>query len=450
MKTLRFLLFAALISSGCGITITPPASPGGPPLAQPEVPATPPEIPAVSRVALTILDKDRKTVPGLECSLTPDESIPAICVIEGVQTFYDIPSTRIGWGGTLRAYADGWKSVERRVIIGTDGSLHDENDKPFEVILEPNVKLPRLVTVGQYFRLETGERFTWIGASQFNLLNRFRNGEDITPILTQLRDLRFNAVRVFTVYDICPTGAGCQAIGRSAPTPDLYAAIPYFAAKLASYGLYAELVGFTGPYGLIPTDEAKVQHWESLMAASQGLPNITLELVNEYDHPANVGIPISRLRRPTGNISSHGSGTQDQEPLKPFWDYATYRPGSGNEWMRKVAHNGMEDVADKYNIVTVANETTRFPDNDGNAQHAFDAAAGAALLSAGAVYHSVEGKSSVPWTGVSLEAAKAWAQGANSVPLHCQGQGYRRTDDPTFLRTYSRGADPACTVRIQR
>jgi hypothetical protein len=267
------------------------------------------------------------------------------------------------------------------------------------------------------------------------------------PVLAQRRDVGFNTLRVFTVYDICPDGNGCQAIGRSEPSPALYAAIPSFMRLLARYGLYAELVAFTGPYPLLPSDDAKVTHWESLLAASAGLSNLTLEMVNEFDHPANAGLPVARLRRPAGIVASHGSATQDQTPLLPLWDYATYRPGGGPEWVRKAAHNGWEDIAEKFNIPTVSNETTRFPDADSNLEHAFDAAAGMALLSAGGTFHSVSGKASVPWQGVELEAARAWTAGARSVPLACQGQPYSRPDDPAFLRVYRRGS---CEVRIRR
>jgi hypothetical protein len=312
---------------------------------------------------------------------------------------------------------------------------------------EQIVALPRLVPDGQYLRLENGQRWTWIGASDFNLLARFVRGEDIRPVLEQRQAAGFNALRVFTVYDICADGNGCQPIGRSEPVPALYAAIRPFMSLLARYGFYAELVGFTGPYPLLPTDDAKVAHWEALLAASVGISNLTLELVNEYDHPANVGLPVERLRRPAGIVASHGSATQDQLPLLPLWDYATYRPGAGPEWMRKVAHNGMEDVADRFGAATVANETTRFSDNDDSVDHAFDAAAGAALLSAGATFHSVGGKNSRLWEGRELEAARAWGQGARSVPLACQGLPYSRPDDPAYLRIYRRGP---CEVRIRR
>lgn len=421
-----------------------------PPVVVPPVVEPPPAAPV--RVALTIRDAVRNPVPGLACTLTPDQAAAIPCEVDGLQTFYQVARERIGWGGYVQASAEGFDAAGPvRVRIGEGGALLDDAGDPFEITLSPaRVTLPRLVPRGQYLQLETGERWTWIGASSFNLLNRFRRGEDIEPVLVQLEALGFNAVRVFTVYDICPTGNGCQAIGRSEPTADLYAAVPGFAKSLARHGLYAELVAFTGPYGLLPTDADKVAHWARLTQAARGLSNLTLELVNEFDHPANKGLPFDKLPRPAEVLASHGSGAQDSTPVLPVWDYATYRPGSGGEWMRKTAHNGMEDVGDRYGVPTVTNETTRFPDNDSNPAHAFDAAAGAALLSAGAVFHSVSGKAGLPWGPVEYEAARQWAAGARSVPLSCQGQPYRRTDDPNFLRVYSRGSDPACTVRIRR
>lgn len=395
--------------------------------------------PTVVRVAVTVLDPQRQAVPGLGCVLHPDEGDDLPCTYNGVQAVFSLPARHLGHGADLTLGADGFTAFAGRVVLSAD--------LPEVTLTREVVALPRLVARGAYFARETGERWTWIGASSFNLLNRFRQGEDIEPVLTQLQGLGFNAVRVFTVYDICATGQGCQAIGRSEPTPDLYAAIPGFSRALARHGLYAELVAFTGPYALLPSDDAKVQHWESLIAATGGLSNLTLELINEADHPANAGVPLARMRRPSGVLASHGSRTADEEPVPPPWDYATYRP-AGGEWHRKVGHNAME-VGDAWQVPVVANETIRYPDNERSPERAFDAAAGGALLTAGSVFHSVSGKASVPLSGAEVEAARAWVAGARSVPLDCQGQGYRHLDDGPFLRVYQRGSDPACIVRIR-
>jgi hypothetical protein len=151
-------------------------------------------------------------------------------------------------------------------------------------------------------------------------------------------------------------------------------------------------------------------------------------------------VPLDRLRRPTNKIASHGSAVQDAPPMLPVWDVAQHRPGSSQEH-RKVGHNSMSDVADVYNVPAFCNETKRRPDNDSDINHAYDAAAGAALLCAGSFFHSPGGKTATLWNGLELELAQAWADGARSVPLEYQtGQYIHRTDleGGEILRAYAR------------
>lgn len=68
--------------------------------------------------------------------------------------------------------------------------------------LPPVVDLPRLVVNGAFFALATGERWTAIQCSDFNLLNRWQHGEDIVPVLEQRRAAGFNLLRVWTLYDL--------------------------------------------------------------------------------------------------------------------------------------------------------------------------------------------------------------------------------------------------------
>jgi hypothetical protein len=148
------------------------------------------------------------------------------------------------------------------------------------------------------------------------------------------------------------------------------------------------------------------------------------------------------MQRPAAPIvASHGSSVQDSLPLQPYWDYATFHPGGGDDWPAKAAHEGMSKVADPGHVPVIANETTRFPDSDRSLAHAHDAAAGAALLSAGACYHSIHGKNGELWTGVELDAARAWAEGARSVPLEFQAGAYVHRQDletADVSRAYSR------------
>lgn len=435
-RTLFTTIVFLLLSWGCTRRITQP-------------PIEPP-VPDPIRSAITVLDENRAAVPGLTCTLQPDAGYsPIACDYNGIQAVFMVPANRLGWGGELILTAPEFLPIVKRVIIEPD---------ILEVTMYPDVKpLPALRARGQYIEQTDGQRWTYIGATDFNLLARYVHGEDITPILQQRSEVGFNVLRIFTAFNVCPDsrderGNYCQPIGRLVPSELYYDKLESFLKLLAKYNLYAELTGFAGKWDRNASDDEMVAHWINLISHVCGQPHfVFVELANEWNHPANAGVPLDRMSRPSCSSAmfSNASAIQDSEPRLPVWDYATYRPGSGPEWPRKVAHNAMEDVADPHRIPAVANETTRVPDNDNNEAHVFDAAAGAALLSAGATFHSVSGKNSSLWQGVELNLARAWAAGARSVPLRCQGEFYRRTDDFTFLRTYSRGTDPACTVRIR-
>jgi hypothetical protein len=310
------------------------------------------------------------------------------------------------------------------------------NQDPGDVALVPSVAaLPRLVTAGQYLRMATGERFSVVEASDFNILGRLANGEDIEPLLEQRSRAGFNTLRVFTAYDLA------NGIGRLVPRehPDLYTElIPALAQLAARHHLYLELVGFTGTCYQPPAcpdnyritfpggADDMVAHWNHLIAAAAGQSNVLLELINEHDHHANAGIPLDRLTRPPPpTLASHGSGTQGAMPLFPLWDYATFHASAP----REVVHRGWSDVAGPNHIPVVVNETVRVPDNDRNLAHAQDIARGCALLVAGCAFHSVHGKSSELWSGVELEYATEFARSARSVPLEFQdGPAVHRED----------------------
>jgi hypothetical protein len=293
-----------------------------------------------------------------------------------------------------------------------------------DVVLEPSIaRLPRLVVNGQYFRLATGERFTVIELSEFNILGRLAAGEDVDPVLKQRADSGFNVLRVFTAYDL-------PNIGRMWPKehPDLYSTlIPKLAERAARHGLRIEFVGFTGPYrNFFDNGDQMVAHWNSLISAVADCTNCTLELINEFDHPANAGVPLDRMLRPPPPIlASHGSAVQDSTPLQPFWDYVTYHSSQPG----KVVINCWSEIADRHHIPCVINETGRVPDNDSSLAHAEDIARGCALVNAGCGFHSVHGRSSELWSGLELTLAQTWARSAQAVPLEFQDGYHVHRDD---------------------
>lgn len=308
----------------------------------------------------------------------------------------------------------------------------------------PNLDTPPLVIEGAFFRQTAGARWTAIECSDFNLLNRWQHGEDITPQLAQRARCGFNLLRVWTLYDLEQAN-----IGRFLDID--YARVPEFLALCASYGLYVEFVAYTSL--------ERPDHWERLVAATQGLPNVLRELVNEGTLIVNQ-IDMNRYARPNDGVpTSHGSGGSEGIPPWAPWDYVTFHTNGASEEQRKVGHNCME-LADMWGVPALTNETSRYPDVgmwvgadlDRQVQLAYDSAAGASLLCAGSCFHSVQGKTSELWDAQTERVARAWAAGALSIATSCQPKPYRRRDDlltDDLLRVYQRG-DDGCLVAIHK
>jgi hypothetical protein len=335
----------------------------------------------------------------------------------------------------LQVTADGWIGVDRHEVVSRDVTL------TVQLLARPPpfTPLPRLVPRGQFFALETGERFTAIEASDFNLLARWQHGEDIEPILQQRQDLGFNMLRVWTLYDLASASIGTFL--------DIdYTRIPAFLDSTARHGLYVEFTAYTST--------ERVDHWDRLVAAVRGKTNCLVELVNELDQPANALAHLAEYARPVGVLASHGSNGSQTWPVMEPWDYETFHLNDAPEWWRK-PHNGMEIADDPaHRKPVLINESTRFCDRDSSLAHAYDSAASGALLPAGLAFHSVSGKSSVLWTGCELEAAKAHVAGAKSVDLECQPGPYTHRIDlegSNDLRVYERPvAGHNCVVEIRK
>jgi hypothetical protein len=226
----------------------------------------------------------------------------------------------------------------------------------------------------------------------------------------------FNLLRVWTLFDV-------GGIGTLRDCP--YAQIPAFVAKCAEHGFYVEFTAYVQPELQDP------EHWKSLIDAA------------------------SFSQAPAPLLSSHGSNGAEAWGVTPYWSYVTFHTNGASEEQRKVGHNAMEI----WSGPTLTNETSRFPDIGmwwwGDvAKLAYDSAAGAALLCAGACFHSVSGKTSVLFTDDERAAAMHWVDGANSVQLApCQPGDYRHRGDlegPQDLRVYQRGGEDICIVRIRK
>lgn len=314
-------------------------------------------------------------------------------------------------------------------------------DAVIPISLQRRPLLPDLYTRGQFFEQANGAYWTAIGCSDFALLAKYQNGEDITPVLGQRQACGFNILRVWTAFDI--DGIGVFT------TLD-YAKVPGFVDLCARYGLYVEFTAYTGIND--------PQHWTYLCAAAlQCRPRPLLELVNELSENTNEPdsnghvFNLSDYARPDVSLlCSHGSNGSERVPVMPFWSYATFHTNDAFEWQRKVGHNAMEI----WSGPTYSNENTRYPDKASSTQMATDAAAGAALLCAGSCFHSVEGKASGLFSPETEAAARAWTAGARSVDLRFQDGMYRHASEletTGVLRAYQRvlTSGEAATILIR-
>jgi hypothetical protein len=261
-------------------------------------------------------------------------------------------------------------------------------------------------------------------ATDFNLYGRFLDGENIQPVLSQRAELGFNFVRVFTLYTV-PLIGDCQLSQH----PNFYAMLPAFCRLLASYGLYIELVAYTGPY----PEGYQQNHWFNLCQAVQLEKNVFLQYGNEINNPVNQ-VPDWNPQ-PFPGFQCNKSSGGESGTYEPMWDYATMHFNGAFEWQRKNGHGAME----VWGGPSITDESTRCPDVDNSVDHYYDASAASALLCAGSCYHSVNGKTSTLWQpGGELECATAHGKGAKSVDLRCQEGDYRNHPPGDFLRIYSR------------
>jgi hypothetical protein len=291
---------------------------------------------------------------------------------------------------------------------------------------KPRPNLPRLVNRGGFFATETGERFTVIGCSDFNLFTSYlmMGHQYARDIMAERSAIGFNWLRVWLAYWDTNTNGGIPGIGKLNPADHsgMYGRLAPFCAIASEYGLYVELTAFTGPH--IPG------HWEAIGAALQGVQNVAVELCNENNaHAVNIN-PDAYQPLP-GILCSHGSNASRNTPPRPWWGYENMHHVNIAQWPRQVGHNSLElTIGDPEGHITpsrvpcISDENTR-PDQDANIDHFYDAAASAALLCGGSTFHSQSGKASVPFDARDRQFAEAWVAGAKSVPLEFQDGVYR-------------------------
>ncbi len=324
------------------------------------------------------------------------------------------------------------------VVIGKwPGPIPNDWEEILPGLVKISPKLIPLTINNTVFQLSNGNPFTIIECTDFRLFKRFLDGESIKSQLQQRQDIGFNTVRIFgmcrNLFDLNPINY-----------PNYYEKIQKLALALTEYELRGEFVVFPDCALVMPNNDDQLRHWTRVCEALKlNLEVWLVELQNEADQAPN-HIASSLFSQPGGLISSHGSNGSEAAPIEPSWSYKTFHTNSAFEWQRKVGHNAME-----LGGCVLSNENTRFPDNDSSSIHAFDAAAGAALLCAGSCYHGVDLRQSLIISGLELSCALSWVDGARSIDLSQRHEPYVHRIDlegPNDLRVYQRGS---AIVRIR-
>lgn len=406
--------------------IRPPKPPVNPPV-------TPPA--PVNLVRVKVDDGHAQLAASSGSLLLDWYALTATASLDGGVLVFTLPDgAPMGWGAQLHTTVTGFQDANQRIVLASD----------INVTVQKVVTLKPLTINGHVF--EAGGPFTAIECSDFKLLKLYlEDGEAaILPVLEQRRSLGFNMVRVFGMCDL-------MWKLNPAAVPLFYSRLKLFLQFVNAHRLYVEFSVFPDCAIVMPDRGEQETHWARVIDAVRGTLTL-LERQNEGDQGPNA--IENTFARPVGVLASNGSNGSQATPIRPWWDYETFHTNDAPEFWRKVGHNAME-LSDGAETITashvpiLANENTRW-DHDGNDQHAFDAAAGAALLCAGSCCHTPSGKESTIWQGDELRWAQQWANGAKSVDLTQQHFSYQHRADlegPSDLRVYQRGS---AIVRIRK
>lgn len=206
----------------------------------------------------------------------------------------------------------------------------------------------------------------------------------------------------------------------------------------------------------MPNQDDQVKHWNAIQDSLKDANNVLIETVNENDG-SGAKLDIKLFPNKNDLLVSSGSNGSQATPVRPWKKYETFHTNDAFEWWRKAGHNAMEFSTgttgiEASHVPVIADENTR---GDSNVNHYEDAAKGAALLSAGIVFHCDGCRYSEELTDNEIAGAIATVKGARSVDLSCQDGEYKLRNDllnDTLSRVYQRfmGDVNTCIVEIRK
>lgn len=263
-------------------------------------------------------------------------------------------------------------------------------------------QMQRLHTQGEFFYGEDGQRRVLVLHTDFQLFQRYVNGEDIDAIL----DGRMGSgPRVFLT---------CDWLFKLNPGMYTMEHVVSFSRRLLKRGLYWEAT-VLADVQMYSVDKQQ-RLWASVVEALADEPNALVELANENqkngvdaDHFSAPG------RRP--NVST-GSYCDGWEPTGGWGDYVTFHPRRDHKWPYTVPMTVYEVRGYPGQAKPVLiNEPIGAAEHDEPGRRSTDArqfqrmAASCRDFAAGAVFHSQDGLNSFPWGPVQAQCAEAFFKG---------------------------------------
>jgi hypothetical protein len=283
----------------------------------------------------------------------------------------------------------------------------------------------RIRVDGPIFRTEDGQPWQWRGASAFVLPMRWCQGEDVTPVLAELRALSVNTLRCFLQHkfmlwpDIIEW---VTPIDRVRPFVD-YLASQGFRVELTILADCEDDTG-DGYHGFAQSHDWQVSRVRDVLAAMATAPNVFIEIGNE---PPDNGCDVERIAQDLGLFDAANRPVPmalglypktGHEPNFSRLDFiGDHPPREVLTWIDDMGKIGV-NVYIQTGAAWVGDEVVKFSaaDNpDGEAdehdpvespRRAEEAYASMALAGAGATFHSVSGIHAQPLSALEHECAR--------------------------------------------
>jgi hypothetical protein len=284
-----------------------------------------------------------------------------------------------------------------------------------------------LVTDRAVFRTADGTARTWRGCTDFLLLYRLIAGEDLQPLLQDRIAVGCRTLRVLGMVD-------SFAHLHPQEVPDYVGRVRQLADYLAARGLRMEFVVFADAQIIMPDPDQERAHLLAVFEALRGLPLVTIEVANEPFKNLPGGDKAAQTLafalRGRGVLVSSGAYT-DWPPL-PTADYGTTHADRKDDWPR--TGKDLFDLAEVTKTPWVSDEPMGAAEVDQPGKRSavpddfawFGAAA--AMLGAGATFHSDAGILSLPYGPGQRACALAFFYGLTWVPGEAPLWPYQRGD----------------------